>query len=511
MAISFRRSYKLKPHDLLAFAEMGVTVVQSPSRRSLLSIRRDSLTSTSTTYASKGAETAPDEIKTELGTQSGGVIPDRVPLFGSRANAIRQYEYMTNDDAAVDVSLRAAKMPILGSDFFIEPASSSAEDDLIREFIDDNLFNRLDCPWLFLLEDVLRFFEHGVTGFEKNFALREWAPNKPGANRKMYTMLESIAPRPTPTLGKFWYDDYGRLSSIDQNALNADGTLRRVNIPVDKLVIFSFNRKGGNLEGKSLLRTAYKHWYYKNNLYTIDGIQKERHGMGFPILTLPPNYSKNDLEAAKELVRNIRTNQEAGAVLPPGFILAFAEMKGQPVDVIKSIDHHNGMIMMNIMVAFLLTSVSESSSGGRASSASAQDMFIKSLRFVGNMICEIMNTYVIPQLVRYNFDTMHYPKMGVRNIGETKDMQQWASAISNLIATNGITMDLPTEQFLRKIADLPLKMGDKQTPEANMGYHLEELEKGIIPGQGNPNGKGGVRPDNQGAGNTPKGTDPAQK
>lgn len=510
MAFSLRRQYKLSPQDLLSFAESGVAVVQTqPQRRRLFAVTAP------TPYTAKGAEVAPSTQVGELGSKAGGIIPDKLPLFTSRANALRQYQTMTNDDAAVDVSLRASKMPILGADFYMEPADSSPQSDLIREFVEDNLFNRLDTPWLFLLEDILRFYEEGVQAFEKVFCLQEWAPSASGANRKNYTMLESIAVRPTMTLGKFNYDDNGRLVSVEQSALNADFSARNVTIPLEKLVVFTHNRKAGNLEGKSILRTAYKHWFYKNNLYTIDGIQKERHGTGFPVLTLPPNFTKADLEAAKELVRNIRTNQESGAVLPPGFILTFAEMKNQPVDVMKSIDHHNGMIMLNVMVAFLLTAVSESSSGGRASSASAQDMFIKSLRYIGNMICEIMNNEVIPQLVRYNFDVTMFPKMGVRSIGETKDFQQWASAVSNLLARNGITMDLPTEQFMRKIADFPLKIGDRQTPEANKGENLQEILKGDAPPEdtgGKQTTKGDVKPDgNSGSGTSSVGNNPPQK
>jgi hypothetical protein len=208
------------------------------------------------------------------------------------------------------------------------------------------------------------------------------------------------------------------------------------------------------------------------------------------------NYSKADLEAAKELVRNIRTNQEAGAVLPPGFILTFAELKSQPVNVIASIDHHNGMIMLNMLVQFLLSGVSESAGGSRASSASAQDMFTKTLSFIANMICSKLNKEVVQPMIRYNFDTAVFPKLIVRNIGETKDLQQWASSVANLLARNGITMDLPTEQFLRKVIDFPQKVGDRQTPEANSAVTLLENENVTNNGEDN-----GIRP----APNTSKG------
>lgn len=447
-----------------------------------------------TSYVAKGSVKAPPASTTELGSSRGGLIPDRVPQFTSRANAIRTYEYMANDDVAIDLSLRAAKMPILAADFYVEAADDSPLSLLVQEFVEWNLFSGLQCSWLELLEDVLRFYEYGVTAFETVYEDRVWSPKAAGANSKMYTTIKDIASRPTPTLGQFYYDDNGRLLSIDQQAVRATGTADPVNLQISDLLTFTFNRKSGNLEGKSILRTAYKHWFYKNQFYTIDGIQKERHGMGFPVLTLPVNFTEKDKLAALELVRNIRTNEDAGAVLPPGFVLEFVSISGQPVDVMKSVDHHNGMIMLNVMIAFILAGVSDIPSG-RGTAASSQDVYTKSLRYVGNMICDVFNLWLIPQLVTYNFPVTSFPKLGVRNIGETKDLQQWASALANLVNADLITPDIETEQWARKIADFPLKHGGIQTPLQNKVASFAPTKGEARPGQG---------------GNTPDGTNPPQ-
>lgn len=306
-------------------------------------------------------------------------------------------------------------------------------------------------------------YEFGFSVIEKVYETREWAPKRNGANRRKYTMLKKLAPRPTPTIGEIKYDNNGGPVSVEQMAVQADGKPVKKTIPIEKLIIFSFNKKGGNLEGKSILRTAYKHWYYKENLYKIDGIQKERHGMGFPVIELPIGYKPTDVVAGNELVQNIRTNEKGGAVLPPNFILRFLELPGQPVDVLRSIEHHNGMIMLNTMTQFLLLGM-EGTGGGRATSGSHQDMFMKSNRYAAQLICDELNYYCIPQLVAYNFDTDKLPRLAVRNIGESKELQQWASAIANLMANNAITPDIETEQWIRTILDAPLKRGGEQTP-----------------------------------------------
>jgi hypothetical protein len=313
------------------------------------------------------------------------------------------------------------------------------------------------------LEDVLRMYEYEFSVLEKVWEEREWAPKRARANRRKYTMLRKLSPRPTPTIQEIKYDDNGGPTGIVQNAVRADNKSEKVEIGIDKLIIFSNNRKGGNLEGKSILRTSYRSWFFKTNLYNIDGIQKERHGMGFPVIELKPGYKDTEKDAALAMVRNIRTNEHGGAVLPPGWILRFVDLPGNPVDVMKSIEHHDGQIMLNTMTAFLLLGL-EGSGGGRATSGAQQDMFNKSLRYVANSICESFNLYCIPYLVGYNFPTDKFPKLRVRNIGETKDLQQWASGIANLAARNLITPDIETEQWVRTIIDAPLKRGGKQTP-----------------------------------------------
>lgn len=418
--------------------------------------------STGTSYTAGGTIT-PSDVGAEKGSSRGGIIRDVVPALGNRQQATTVYEEMTNGDSAVDISLRAAKSPILGADFFVEPFDDTDEGMDIAEFIEYNLLNGTSSPFLLALEDILRMYEHGFSIIEKVYEEREWAPRRTGANRRKYTMLRKLAPRLAPTIKGIEYDNNGGPVKITQSAVQADGKPKDVEIDIEKLIIFSFNKKGGNLEGKSLLRTAYRPWFFKTNLYNIDGVQKERHGMGFPVVELQPGYTDADKAAAYELVTNIRTNERGGAVLPPLWKLYFLELPGQPVDVMRSIEHHNGAIMLNTMTQFLLLGL-EGSGGGRATSGSHQDMFNKSSRYVGNLICDFINLYCVPYLVGYNFKTDKFPRLRVRNIGETKDLQQWASALSNLFAQNAITPDYETEQWIRTIIDAPLKRGGMQTP-----------------------------------------------
>jgi hypothetical protein len=366
---------------------------------------------------------------------------------------------MTVTDASVDISLRATKMPVQAGTFYVEPFSEAPQDLEVSEFVDYNLFDA-SRPFQLTLEDVLRMFEDGFAVLEKVWELREWAPKKAMANRKKYTMLRKLGPRPSTTIKEITYDDNGGPVAVVQNAIRADKKIDEVTIPIEKAMIFTLNGKGGDLEGRSILRTAYPHWYYKTYLYKIDAIQKERHGIGIPDIEVGPGADEADKVAARELGENLRTNEKAHVVRPPHIKVGFIKIEGQPVDALASADHHDGMIMKNVFVQFLNLGL-QGSGGGRATSGSHMDMFMKSLRYVANLVCQYFNLYLIPQLVSYNFDTKNYPKLKVRNVGEARDLQMFASAISNLVLKGVITMDQETEQWAREQFDMPKKLGER--------------------------------------------------
>ena len=439
---------------------------------------------TGTSYSGTPVPNVKQPSYAEMGSAISPAIREVVPELANRRLASQTYKKMARTDASIRVSLRAGKTPILGADFYVEAFDEQDLNQQVQEFIDFNIFHASTTPWLDCLQNICHFMEDGFAVFEPVYELREWAPKKtsPQANRRKYTMLRKLAIRPSTTISEFMYDDNGGPLGVKQQAINSQGDTKEVEIPIDKLVIFTFDKTGGNLEGESILRSAYPHWFYKKVLYDIDAIQKERHGIGIPDIVLKPGYSANDLKIAHEIGRNLRTNEQAHIVRTTAMEIGFAEIKSTPADALESANHHDNMIMKNIMVQFLNLGI-EGSGGGRATGATAEDMFLKAMRYVANQICDYFNQYVIPNLVAYNFPTDQFPKLKVRNIGEIKDFQMWASGFSNLVQQSVITMDLETENFVRDFIDFPKKLGDR--PEFTPQQVRENI---LLQGQVNPDG-----------------------
>jgi hypothetical protein len=348
---------------------------------------------------------------------------------------IRKYYDMKRADGTVRGALRLVKTPVMAARWFIEPASDSAIDKNIAKFVEENLFEGLNMPFERVLEDALLMCEYGYMPLEKVYAL--------SSDGKI--VLKKLAPRHPLDIQEWLFDMEGGPNGIIMDATEANGWNASA-IPIEKLVVFTLEQEAGDIRGISLLRSAYKHYYYKDTLYKIDAIQKERHGIGIPIIKMPLGYTADDKRLAEDLGRNLRTNERAHITVPMNWEVAFAKLEGQPVDCLPSIKHHNDQIMGNILAPFY------NDPGAKEDSMT---MFYKATRYIASTIAGTFNRYVIKQLVDFNYSRGKYPILRARRIGENEDLRTWSFAFRNLVGTDAIRPDAPLEAFLRKELDLP--------------------------------------------------------
>ena len=349
---------------------------------------------------------------------------------------ILTYREMRND-SQVRASLRVAKSPVLAARWFMEPASQEASDVEIANFIWDNLTKWMSTSWPQLLVETMYMLDYGYYVFEKVFTRgqdgsviwKKFSPIHP---------LEIVEPIFDPQGG------YAGLKIL------VDGD--EVDISIDRLLIFTFDKEAGDLEGKSLLRSAYKHWFFKENLIKIDAIQKERHGIGVPVIKLPENYTvEKDVPAAHAIGRNLRTNENAHIVLPPRWEIEFAELRGQNVNVLDSIQYHGDMIYENVLASYIKHAAT-SPRGTQDNDAH----FLKSTRFIADIIRDVWNKYAIPQLVWWNWgpDTP-LPKLKARRLGDTIDWRTISFAMRNFAGMGALIPDDELEHWIRNELDLP--------------------------------------------------------
>jgi len=393
---------------------------------------------------------------------------------------LTEYYRMKRQDGTVRGSLRLLKTPIQAAHWYIEPASDSTLDKNIATFIEEILFDGLNVSWSRVLDDILLMCEYGHMAFEKVFQL----------NDDGKIVLRKLAPRHPMDVQEWLYDRQGGPDGVRMLPNDFQAEPNGIFIPIQKLVIFSLEAEAGDLRGTSVLRSAYKHWYFKDTLYKIDAIQKERHGIGVPIIKLPAGFSTADKLLAEEMGRNLRTNDRAHIVLPPFWEVMFARLEGQPVDCIKSIEHHDAKIYDNILAPFATSP---------AQKREAQDLFYKSTRYIAACITDTLNRHVIKQLVDFNFRRGKYPKLHARRIGEWEDVRTMSFSLRNFVGAGLIQPDDVLEAQLRKELDLPPMDKDTTRKVAT------PQGPGTVEPPGQPNmqprqGKPSARPTNANAG-----------
>lgn len=356
--------------------------------------------------------------------------------------ALDKYNRARLSDGIIAGVLLAVKTPVFAGNWRVDAGGQEKADKDAAVFITKCLMEYQSISWNQILMDSMLCADYGFMIFEK-----VWENRKiDGENR---TVLKKLAPRHPADVLDIEYDKNGGPKKVKFSVVSPDGSADEKEIPIEKLLIVAYQQEIGNLKGRSVLRAAYQHYYYKTQLYKIDAIQKERHGIGIPVIKLPPGFTAQDKSEANALGRNLRTNERAHIVLPPNWEIFFAKIEGNPVDAMASIKYHDQAIRESVLAGFL----------GQENATNTDDLglFLKATRFVAHSICDAFNTYLIADLMKYNFNEgeVKTPKLQVRQIGEQADNRTMSFTLRNMVGAGLIRPDDVLENYLRDLFDLP--------------------------------------------------------
>jgi len=397
----------------------------------------------------------------------GYIQQDYNHLFSDNRSASEVYEKMRKNDAQINATLQVMYLPIRTTLWNIKPFSEDdSKDKEIAEFIEKALFEELD--WDFLLSQMLLMLPFGYSVFEKVYKFEEG---------KFF--LENLAYRRPETILK--WETQEQTPGVTQilNAPIASGINKgknQISIPAEKLVIFTHQREGNDYQGTSVLRTCYKNWLYKDNYYRFDSVKQERESLGVPVVYQPRNTDANTQTKLQEIVANLRTAKNVGVIIPgskeDGWSFEFASPAGgDKTGMWESIKHHNREISKNILAQFI--DLGSEKGGSYALSENQSSIFMLSLEAIAKNIKGIVNKYIIPELVKLNFDTEDYPTLESDKIGDV-DIATVSSALSQLTTAGLLSPDFNTENYLRTVLRLPKKSEEDYIAEQEAIKEAEE-------------------------------------
>jgi len=376
-----------------------------------------------------------------------GVIADDYNPNLQGIQGIKVYDEMRRSDGTVRAAMLVTTLPIRRAKWFVNPATDDQKDKDIANFIEHAIFDWLDISWDDVIRQALLMVPFGVMVFEKVYGTKEH-------EGKTYVTLSKLAPRLPKSIQQWELTD----GTFGIQQIRQDG--QSAQIPGSKLLIFVNEREGDNWFGTSMLRPAYKHWYYKNNFYKIDALAFERQGLGVPIIKMPAGYTVTDEQKAIQAAQNLRANESAYMILPPDYTAEFMDMgSGTTRDPQNSINHHNKEILQSVLAQFL--ELGQTSSGGsRALSEDHSDLFLKAMEAVANTISSEINKNLIPELVDMNFDGVTvYPIIDYSGIARI-DVAGLATAYSSLVTAGALKPIADDEQYIRAAMGLPARTQD---------------------------------------------------
>jgi len=370
-------------------------------------------------------------------------------------NSVRTAKMMMND-SQIDGLYSGATWPIRRYKWMINP--NGAERDRVEDLQKDiNLPIKGDPPSAIRgrskrrfvhdkhMEDALRSLQYGFYAFEQVGVI--------GDDGKWH--LRKLAPRPPYTVQDFDIAEDGGIILLRQNVSSKPLTQGRVNeIPVDRLVVYTWDKEGANWYGRSMLRSIYRNWLIKDRLLRVDAIKHERNGVGTPVATGAPGMTDIELAELAKLAQSFKAGEAAGGAIPAGTELHLKGTEGSIPDTLASINAHDEAMSRRFLMMFL--QLGSTLHGSRALGKDFVDYFQLAQEHIANWYAGIFNEHVIEDYWDWNYGEEE-DKVPFITYERDDDPRFAVADLALMIQNNVVQVDDELEQAVREAMDLPEK------------------------------------------------------
>ena len=407
---------------------------------------------------------------------------------------IEVYREMSENDDVIGSILFAIEMLIRQASWDVQPGGDSQADKEAADFILGCMDDMQDT-WTDTISEILSFLTFGWSAHEIVYKRRCGRSRDPRLRSKYDDGLigwQKLPIRSQDTLYEWRYDGQDNLISMVQMPPPDFGLIE---IPVEKLLLFRTKSRKGNPEGRSILRNAYRDWYFKRRIQEIEGIGIERDLAGFPVLTAPEGiniWDEDDPDmcairaAADKIVQNIRRDSLEGLVIPTGWKLELLSTGGRrQFDTNGIIERYDTRMAMTVLADFVFLGHQES--GSWALSSDKTELFAMAIGAYLDIVCEVFNNQGIPQLIDLNGEHFagitDYPQLTHGDI-ENPDLEALGAFLNNVTGAGILIPDEGVEDYVREVSGLPERVGDYGT-QLNPN-NQQQAQQGKQPKQGKP-------------------------
>lgn len=418
---------------------------------------------------------------------SSGHVHDEFLAQLSGEKGRRVYREMKDNDATIGAVLFAIEMILRNVKWTVQENKNTKGTLAAKEaaeFVEGVLFEDMEHSWDDFITDVLSFltfgWEYTEVTFKRRLGLDQNDPRFKSNFSDGAIGIRKLGIRAQETLDRWEIDNNGRLLGLWQNPPEGGGVRY---IPYKKALLFRPHTHKGSPEGRSVLRNAYRSWFFLKNIQEIESIAIERELNGLPVVKIPNailNGTSDEAIAAKnkykQLVRDIKFNEQGGVVLPSD---PYYDADGKPTNVpqveltllastgtraiqtSEVILRYQREIARTVMADFIM--LGSNDRGSFAMSKDKSSLFVKATAGWLNSISDVINRDLVPKLWEVNsFDFSVKPTVQPGNIAPI-DLDELGKYISDLAKAGApLFPDPELEDELRQAADLPNRSADME-------------------------------------------------
>jgi len=392
-------------------------------------------------------------------------------LCGKRGIAV--YDEMSRNDDIVGAILFAIEMLVRQASWNVEPRGSTAKDREAAEFV-RQCMNDMSETWIDTISEILSFITFGWSYHEIVYKRRMGRTRDRRTRSKYNDGLVGwmkLPIRAQETLYQWEYDNDDNLLGMVQLA---PPDWKICTIPIEKALHFRTKSRKDNPEGRSILRNAYRSWYFKKRIQEIEGIGVERDLAGLPVIYTPQGmdiWNREDphmmqiYSCLEEMVKSIRRDEMEGIILPQEFKLELLSSGGtRQFDTNAIIERYDTRIAMTVLADFIF--LGHQQTGSFALSSDKTELFAAAIGAFLDIICETFNSQGIPALIDINGEHFagitEYPKMTHGDI-EDMDITKVSAFLKDMTGIGLLVPDDGLEDYIRQVGHLPERTSDTRS------------------------------------------------
>lgn len=322
----------------------------------------------------------------------------------------RVYQEMADNDAVIGAIMYLAEMLIRGCTWEVKACGDSEVDHEAAKFLKECM-DDMDMSWANTICEILSMLTYGFSFHEIVYKVRRGPEETNGKYRSKYSDgrigWRRLPSRAQTSLAEWEFDDEGDVKAFIQRC---EPDFKTVRIPMTKGLLFRTRISKDNPEGKSLLRNAYRSWFFKKHFEEIEGIGIERDLAGFPVLTAPegldlwneedPRMTKMRADA-EALVASVRRDSEEGMLLPHGWDLKLLTSgSSRQINIGDTIERYDNRIAITMLSDIIL--IGNNRTGSFALADTKQSLLAAALQAQVSNIADVFNAFAVPRLFALN-------------------------------------------------------------------------------------------------------------